>query len=123
MKRFLFLFVLVSLCTFLFPSTLSAQPHLVTGVVTSSFDNTPIEGAMVVLKGTSIGTITGSNGSYQILASSSGTLQFSAFGYDDEEVAVDGRYVINIQMSEICIVNRSEPDDYSRSVNDAPKKE
>lgn len=62
-----------------------------------------ILGASVLVKGTSIGTITDVNGRYTIQASDpNGTLVFSYIGYQTTEVAINGRTVINQSMTSIA---------------------
>lgn len=60
----------------------------------------PLIGVSVALKGTSFGTITNMNGDYTLtLPNDSGTLVFSYIGYQPKEVLVNGRTVINIELS------------------------
>ncbi len=77
-------------------TTLCAQ-DLVTGTVTSSSEGEgPLPGVSVVLKGTTIGTVTDANGQYSItVPDREGTLVFTFVGYIDKEVQINGRSVVN----------------------------
>lgn len=71
----------------------------VSGVVTDSGDNTPLLGVNVVIKGTSTGTITDFDGKYTIaVPDANSVLQFSYTGYERQEVAVDGRGLIDLAL-------------------------
>ena len=54
-----------------------AQGQTVTGKVTSSDDGSSVPGVNILEKGTSNGTVTDANGSYQINVGSNATLAFS----------------------------------------------
>lgn len=69
----------------------------VTGTVTdSNYD--PVPGVSVVIKGTSVGTISDIDGNYSVQAAASDVLVFSFVGMDAQEVAVEGRSTINVTM-------------------------
>ncbi|MFV0378655.1 MAG: SusC/RagA family TonB-linked outer membrane protein [Mangrovibacterium sp.] len=76
------------------------QRSTVTGKVTQTSDNSPIPGVSVVVKGTTLGTITDFDGNYNIEAPSSGTLVFSFVGLNSQEIPVAGKSVINASLSE-----------------------
>ena len=59
-----------------------------------------IPGASVIVKGTTTGTMTDLDGAYQLNAGSNATLVFSCIGYTTQEVAVGGKGVINVVLSE-----------------------
>lgn len=89
----------------------SAQ-GVITGKVTSSEDNTGIPGTNVLIKGTSVGTVTDANGSYSInVNQEDAVLVYSSIGYTTIEVAVGGRTVVDVvmtldvtQLSEVVVV-------------------
>src|SRR5688572_30642464 len=56
-------------------------------------------GVSVVLKGTSIGTMTDDQGIFSINASKGNVLVFSYVGYDSKEVVVDNEAMVNVQLS------------------------
>lgn len=74
----------VSLCAF-------AQNREVHGVVTDASTGEGIPFASVVEKGTMNGVASDADGSYTLSAASDAVLVFSAMGYQEHEVAVDGR--------------------------------
>lgn len=77
-----------------------AQSQNVTGNITDAEDNSPLPGANVVVKGTSVGTTTDANGSYSIEVEGENTvLVFSFIGYASQEVQVAGRTRIDISLS------------------------
>lgn len=69
---------------------ITAQNRRVTGVVISSEDNQPIVGASILIKGTSIGTITDLNGKFTLLnvSNSAKFLQVSFIGMKSEDIAI-----------------------------------
>jgi len=74
-----------------------AQNRLVKGLVQDEKGIT-IPGANVVLKGTSMGVVTDVNGKYSISISGNDVLIFSFLGYTSQEIAVQGRTVIDVLM-------------------------
>jgi TonB-linked SusC/RagA family outer membrane protein len=76
-----------------------AQVIDVTGKVTSSDDGSPLPGVSVVLKGTTTGTNTASDGSFSIKVPGSGSvLVFSFVGTVTQEVPVGTRGVVNVAL-------------------------
>jgi TonB-dependent starch-binding outer membrane protein SusC len=93
-----------------------AQERTVTGKVTAAEDGTGLPGVNVVVKGTTIGTITDTNGEYTINASG-GVLVFSFIGLKDQEVEIGSRSVIDVtmvaditQLSEVIVVGYGTQD-------------
>lgn len=72
----------------------------VTGVVTSSSDKQPVIGATVMVKGTQTGAATDFDGKYSINANDNDVLVFSYVGMTSTEIKVQGRDVINAELSE-----------------------
>mgnify|MGYP006176897215 CR=1 FL=1 len=71
----------------------------VVGAVMSE-DKLPLPGVNVLVKGTTIGTVTDVNGNYRIAAPDDATtLVFSSVGYSTEEIEIGGRTVINIELA------------------------
>lgn len=70
----------------------------VTGTVMDE-NGVPLAGASVVEKGSANGTITDFDGNYSIDVEGDATLEVSYLGYKPQEVAVNGRTAINIQLS------------------------
>lgn len=79
------------------------QEKAVSGRVTDQ-GNIPLPGVTVVIKGTSLGTITDADGIYTLTnVPSSATLVFSFVGMRTQEVVVNNQTRINIQLSEETI--------------------
>ena len=81
----------------LFSFSLSVNAQTVTGTVIDS-DNIPLIGVNVLIKGTTIGTITDIDGFYSIEATPDQSLVFSYVGYDLREVAVGDQKNISVVM-------------------------
>ncbi len=85
---------------------------VVTGNVTAQDDGTGLPGTNVIVKGTSLGTVTDGSGNYSLeVSSDESVLVFSSIGYASQEVAVMGRTVIDVvmvpdikQLSEVVVV-------------------
>ncbi len=94
-KKLLFLLVFSMLATFS-----QAQEGTVSGKVTSEENGEPIPGVNVVLKGTTIGTITDVDGRYQLkVPNTKGVLTFSFIGLISSEVPIANQTTINAKMS------------------------
>lgn len=95
MKSFLTLFIHLC-CAF----ALTAQTNImVKGKVTDQSSNESVIGASVVVKGTNIGTITDIDGSYSLNAPDNGTLVISSIGYVEQEVAINGRSMVDVNLA------------------------
>lgn len=80
-------------------SQVMAQERTVTGAVTSSEDGTALPGVNVVLKGSTTGTVTDTEGKYRVIVpGSGGTLVFSFIGLTSQEIEIGERTVVDIQM-------------------------
>jgi TonB-linked SusC/RagA family outer membrane protein len=76
---------------------INAQTVQVTGTITSSEDGLSLPGAAVVVKGTTIGSVTDLDGNYTINVPLSATsLVYSYVGMLSQEIPIDGRTVINV---------------------------
>jgi Ca-activated chloride channel homolog len=96
MKRSLITLVIALFCV----STLHAQSRTITGTVTSAEDGLPLPGVNVVLKGTSIGTVTDAKGFYSLTISrQNGTLVLSFIGLLTQEIQIDNNLVVNATLS------------------------
>lgn len=77
-----------------------AQTRTVSGKVTSSEDTEGLPGVSVILKGTTQGTTTDLNGEYEIdLPEGPATLVFSFIGFVSQEIAVENRSQINLELA------------------------
>lgn len=87
------------------------QGKTISGNVTSAEDNSGLPGVSVIVKGTSIGTVTDIEGGYSLEVPDNSTLVFSYVGFVTEEVVVGNQSVINLsltadltQLEEIVVV-------------------
>jgi TonB-linked SusC/RagA family outer membrane protein len=71
----------------------------VKGQVTDA-SGTPLPGVSIKVKGTSIGSMTNSEGRYTLISPDNATLIFSYVGYIAQEVAVNNRTTINVRLKE-----------------------
>jgi TonB-linked SusC/RagA family outer membrane protein len=73
-----------------------SQNRTITGKVTNAEDGTPLPGASVVLKGTTNGTITSTDGTYTLsVPNDAQTLQFLYIGMVTQEIPIAGLSTIN----------------------------
>ncbi len=78
-------------------SVIIAQTRQITGTVKAREDGSPIPGANVTVKGTTIGAITGTDGRYMINVPQNATiLVFSFIGMVNQEVLIEGRTTIDV---------------------------
>jgi TonB-linked SusC/RagA family outer membrane protein len=78
----------------------SMQPQKVSGKITDA-SGTPLPGVAVALKGTSQGTISDNDGNYTLNnVPDNAVLVYSFVGMRTQEIAVDGKAVVNVMMSE-----------------------
>lgn len=78
----------------------NAQSIRVTGTVFGAADKYPLEGAGVMVKGTKNGVATDYNGQFVISVSKDAVLIFSSVGYKPQEIPVNGKSVINVELEE-----------------------
>jgi len=79
------------------------QQQPISGKVSDS-NGEPLPGVTVVIKGTTVGTITDIDGKYSIPnVPADATLQFSFVGMKTQEIALNGQSVINVSLSEETI--------------------
>ena len=72
----------------------------ISGTVTGSDTGEPLPGVNVLAQGTNIGTITDIDGNYTLsVPDATEVLEFSSVGYLNQEVAIDGRSTIDVQLS------------------------
>lgn len=99
----LFLICGLSLPSYSFaPENLSAdeQQQIVTGKITDKQTGEAMPGVNIVVKGTSIGTVTDSEGRYSVnVTGTDAVLVFSFIGYNASEVLFEGRTVIDVVLT------------------------
>ncbi|MEX0684507.1 MAG: TonB-dependent receptor [Balneolales bacterium] len=90
-----FIFILTGLLN----NANSQDANIVSGIVTDSDDNNPLPGVNIVVSGTGIGVATNTEGYYEIeVPSLDEILLFTYVGYENQEIAIDGRTEINVSM-------------------------
>ena len=73
----------------------------ITGTVKDALNNDPLVGVNVLVEGTSNGAVTDLDGKYEIeVATGNEILVFSYIGYTTEEVAINGRIVVDLMMAQ-----------------------
>jgi len=80
------------------------QQFMVTGKVTDASTNQPVPGVNVIVKGTTIGTMTDASGNYSLnVPDRNGTLVFSFIGYTTQEIPLEGRSSLNVSLASEAI--------------------
>lgn len=88
----------VLLCLFICTGIVVAQTTKVTGTVTSGDDGQPIIGASIVVKGTTVGTVTDFDGRFTLEVPDGGKiLQISYVGMNSQDVAVKSNVNVVLQ--------------------------
>lgn len=98
MHRKLTLYLATLVATFLFFTQSPLAQNRVTGTVTDATGKA-VAGATVIVKGTNTATQTNESGEFTITAPAAGTLVISAVGFGTQEVAVQSRTTIPIQLA------------------------
>ena len=106
MKKFLLLCF-----SFVFVLSAWAQERVVSGKVTAQEDASSLPGVNVVLKGTTNGTVTDSDGNFKLnVPAAGGSLVFSFIGLQTSEIVIGDRTVIDVslgldiqQLSEVVV--------------------
>ncbi|GAB2776077.1 TonB-dependent receptor [Rhabdobacter roseus] len=94
MKKYLFTFM-----TLFWAGLALAQDRVISGRVTSTDDGSSIPGVSILVKGTSVGSTSDTEGNYRInVPTGANTLVFSFVGLLPEEVAIGNRSVINVEL-------------------------
>ena len=78
----------------LISSSVFAQSQTISGTVTDATTNSPLAGAAIMVKGTTVGTISDADGSYRIKAKPTDVLVCTFFGYKSQEVTVGNRSAV-----------------------------
>lgn len=104
----------LALVCLVMPSDLSASENTsftkdkvwrsINGTVTAAADELPLVGVTVMVKGTTTGTVTDTDGNYQVDAAESDILVFSYLGYETQEIAVGNQTRIDVKLAEGAIV-------------------
>jgi len=78
--------------------TVFGQEITVAGTVTDAMDGSTLPGVNVLVKGTTRGTTTNADGEYSIRVSPDAILVFSFIGYVEQEIPVNNRTTINVDL-------------------------
>src|SRR5690606_26984295 len=76
------------------------DPHIIRGTVKGKTDGVPIPYVTVLVKGTQQGATTDFDGKYIIAAAPDAVLVFSSIGFKSQEVASNGKVVVNVDLIE-----------------------
>lgn len=97
MKKFL---LSLNVALLFFSGTLLAQERTVSGTVTSAEDGTSLPGVSVVVKGSTMGAVTDSEGFYTLdVPAQEGILVFTFIGLKTQEIEIGNRTTVDVQMS------------------------
>ena len=78
-----------------------AQSRAISGKVLAAENGQPLPGVNVVVKGTTVGTFTGADGSFTVnVPNDNAVLLFSYLGYVAQEISTSGKSSINVQLRE-----------------------
>ena len=70
------------------------------GTIKAATDGTPLFGVNIVVKGTTIGTVSDFDGKYSIEAGSSAVLVVSYLGFETQEISVQGQTTVDVSLVE-----------------------
>jgi len=78
------------------------QQVQISGTITDASTGEPMTGVNIQVKGTNLGAISDINGRYSIPSTvePDAVLRFSFIGYQEQEVSIDGRSIINVSLVE-----------------------
>ena len=97
-------------------ASIQTSKHIVSGLVTDAKENISLPGVNISVKGTLQGITTDAQGKYYMEVSDpNAILRFSFIGYITQEVAINGRSIVNValeeetwQLGEVIIMGYSE---------------
>ncbi|WP_430815042.1 SusC/RagA family TonB-linked outer membrane protein [Carboxylicivirga sp. RSCT41] len=96
--------LIASLILFVGLNAMFAQTTTITGLVTDSESGDPMPGVSVVVRGTTIGTVTNVDGNYSLSVPDDATnLLFSFVGMKTQDVLIEGRTTINVVLESEAI--------------------
>ena len=88
-------------CLMIFASlNVFAQSQIISGTVTDASTNSPLVGAAIVIKGSTVGTVSEADGTYSIKAKPTDVLVCSYFGYETQEIEIGNRTIVNFLVKE-----------------------
>ncbi|SNR31289.1 TonB-linked outer membrane protein, SusC/RagA family [Maribacter sedimenticola] len=82
-------------------STVFAQEaKTIEGTISAASDGMPLFGVNILVKGSTVGTVSDFDGNYAIEAKDNATLIISYLGFQTQEIPINGRTTIDIQLTE-----------------------
>ena len=75
-----------------------AQDHIIQGIVSDENDE-GLPGATIIIKGTTIGTVTDINGEFSLKAFPDTLIIVSYSGYERQEISIDNQTILNIKLT------------------------
>ena len=101
-----YLRTILPLCAFLLVSaSLLAQARTVTGTLIDDATGEALIGASVIVKGSTVGTVTDFDGTFSLEAAPGDVLVVSYVGYADQEIVVGNQSNISVNMSQGILVD------------------
>lgn len=87
------------------------RPAIITGTVVEKTTDIPLEGILIIIKDTNIGSVTGPDGSYRLeVPSEADYLEYFGVGYSTQVLKIDYHSTINIELDpEYLIVDLQDP--------------
>ena len=99
---------LLLLVVFLLSGSMLWAQTIITGKITDNHTGTPLSNVSVIIKGTSLGTATGTDGTYKLEVPKAGsTLIVTSVGYTSQEIAIHG-LINNIALESTSSKNLDE---------------
>ena len=96
--------LIASLILFVGLNAMFAQTTTITGAITDSETGEPMPGVSVVVRGTTIGTVTNVDGNYSLSVPDDATnLLYSFVGMKTQDILIEGRTTINVVMESEAI--------------------
>lgn len=86
------------LCLWIFSIGFITAQDRISGKVTDASTGEPLPGVSISIKGTTVGTVTNTDGIFEIETSGDQILIFSFIGYLTEETPINGRTSINLEL-------------------------
>ncbi len=97
MKNFLLIVIMLA---FIPLGEVMAQNRTISGTVIDGSSGESLPGVNVLEMGTSNGVVTDLDGNYKISVPNDATLRFSFIGYSNQNVAINGRSVVDVSLNE-----------------------
>ena len=74
----------------------------ISGTITAADDGSALPGVNILIKGSTQGTITNSDGKYSIECTQGNVLVFSSIGFITEEVVIDNQSIVDVTLVYGC---------------------